>query len=54
MPRFVVTNLEQYEAVMKEIERFASASEGSLEARYRDALQAAADEWWNARRRQPH
>jgi hypothetical protein len=53
-PIFVIPNLELYEAVMKEVERLAGAPKGSNEARFRDALKAAADEWWNARRRRAH
>jgi predicted transcriptional regulator len=53
-PKFIITTFEVYEAVMKEVERLADARQGSNEARYRNALKAAADEWWNARRRRAH
>jgi hypothetical protein len=53
-PIFVIPNLELYEAVLKEVERLADVPEGSNEARFRDALKAAADEWRKARRRRAH
>lgn len=54
MSKFVVTSLEQYRAVIKEVERLADARDGSQEARFRDALKAAADEWWSAQGRLAH
>jgi hypothetical protein len=54
LPNIVIVTSDQYEAVIKEIDALADAASGSNEARLREALRLAAEEWWNARRRRAH
>jgi hypothetical protein len=54
LPEIVLSTPEQYQAALNEIEILSEAPAGSKEAYLRDALQAAVDQWWNARRRQAH
>jgi hypothetical protein len=54
LPPIVISSAEQYQAALEVIAAWQDAPPDSKEAYLRDALQAAVDEWWDARRRQAH